>query len=381
MVLVLFTLSVGFLQADTSSSANRFTIDFFKAAYDPTENAILSPISVQTALSMLYPIAGDRVAAEMQRILHLPANRTEAIVNIRKLLQAVRNHNNQSEPLKMLSKLYHDQQPLNPELVPLFRDQFDAEIEEANFRDTNGLVQNVNQWTEQATAGLIKDFLKPEDVNENSELVLLNCIALNATWKHAFDPDSTYPERFFFQNGDHDAEMMSLEKEIPFTHLRDYRYTAIELPYSDEEDLSMVLILPRLAMPLKVLVEDFSEQLYRELDTIWRTVKVEIMIPKFKVNRQTDAKRVLTKMGLAAIFEEDDFNAFKDHKSFVGDVRQTAFINVDERGTEAAAATYISFERISRRPRFVANRPFLYLIRKRSTKDIIFIGHYSVHEE
>lgn len=362
-----------------TASSTRFSFDFFKRAYNPAENAVLSPISIHSSLSMFYPLAGNQVSPDMQKYLNLPADKTAVVDNLSRFFATANSES--SEALKLRSKVYHAEAQLNPEVLPLFQGKFGAEVESADFHQAEKVVQSVNRWVEDATDGLIKEFMETGDLRVDNDLLLLNVVVLNATWNEPFDPEYTQSTPFRFLNGEHDVPLMHTDGEFPYVLLPEHNCYAVELPYMPETDLSMVVILPMKKLTLETIIRGLSLELYQALDAKLRTTKVGVAIPKFTMRKKLDAKELLKDMGLKSMFEKLDLNILTKDRSRIGEVQQTTFIKVDERGTEGAAATDVQAVGRSGHPSFYANRPFLYLIRKRSTKDIIFIGHYSVYEQ
>lgn len=367
--------------SDFTTSSTDFTFRFLKRAYVPTENAILSPVSIQSSLGMFYPLAGPEVSPDMQRHLNLPADKTIATSNLRRFFASIGKQQARPDVLKVLSKVYHVDAALNPEVVPLFQGQFGAEVETANFQDQETVVRSVNEWVDRSTNGLIPNYMETGDLRVDTDLMLLNVVALNASWKEPFDPEYTEESEFQYLNGVRKASMMHVTGEFQFGVLNEHNCYAVELNYEEDTDLAMVLILPKKKHTLEDIVQGLSLDFYKALDESLHKVRVAVTIPKFTMRKKVDAKEMLMDMGLKSIFEKLDFDILTRDKSKIGEVRQTGFIKVDERGTEAATATDVQAVGRSSVPTFYANRPFLYLIRKRSTKDIIFIGHYSVYEQ
>ncbi|KAL1403792.1 hypothetical protein pipiens_005560 [Culex pipiens pipiens] len=348
--------------SEFTASSTDFTFRFLQRAYTPTENAILSPVSIQSSLAMFYPLAGPEVSPDMQRHLNLPADKTIATDNLRRFFASISKQQARPDALKVLSKVYHVDADLNPEVLPLFQGQFGAEVETANFQDQETVVRSVNEWVDRSTGGLIPNYMEPGELRVDTDLMLLNVVAMNASWQDPFDPEETEESDFQFLNGARKVQMMHVAGEFQFGVVNEHNCYAVELNYEEDTDLSMVLILPKKKHTLQDIVQGLSVDLYRALDESLHKVRVAVAIPKFTMRKKLDAKELLMNMGLKSIFENLDFDLLTKDKSKIGEVH-----------VQAVGRSSI--------PTFYANRPFLYLIRKRSTKDIIFIGHYSVYEQ
>ncbi|XP_062552700.1 neuroserpin-like [Armigeres subalbatus] len=365
-----------------TTSSTSFTLDFFKRAYVPAENVVLSPISIQSSLTMFYPLAGSKVSPAMQQHLYLPADKDRATSNLRGFLQALNEQGSAgSSTLKVVSKVYHVNAKLKPQVEPLFKDTFGAEIETADFHDQAKVAAAVNEWVDQATNGMIKEFMQADDVRVDNDLMLLNVVALNASWAVPFNPSDTESVPFHFVNGDHQVDMMFKQEQLLYANLHEHGCQAVELLYEEGTDLSMVVVLPMKKSTLENVVRNMDINFYERINERLNEERIQLAMPKFTMRRKTDAQDLLKDMGLTALFEELDLDLLVRDKSRIGEVRQTAFIKVDESGTEGAAATETQAVGRAGYPNFYVDRPFLYLIRKRSTKDIIFIGHYSVFEQ
>lgn len=298
----------------------------------------MSPVSIHTSLSMFYHLAGEKVTPAMQKHLYLASEKSKASEDLRHWLAGV-NNKDSSDALKILSKVYHANSQLNPEVIPLFHGQFGAEVESTDFTEADQVVRSVNTWVDQATGGLIKEFMDAGDVRVDNDLMLLNVVALNATWKVPFNPASTKKTTFHFLNGDHEVDMMYLEGKFPYVSAADQHCYAVELEYSEETDLSMVLILPTEEHTLEQVVQGLNLEMYNMLDSSLRSSEATVSIPRFTMRMKLDAKDHLKAIGLKALFEKLDLNILTRDKSRIGDVRQMSFIKVDEKGTEAVAAT------------------------------------------
>ncbi|XP_001662183.2 leukocyte elastase inhibitor [Aedes aegypti] len=368
--------------SEYTTSTTSFTCDFFKQAYNPAENVVISPVSIQTSLSMFYPFAGNKVAPVMQQCLYLPADKNHATTNLRSFLQSLNAKTTAgTSTFKMLSKVYHVDANLKPQVAPLFKESFGAEIDVADFHDQAKVAAEVNSWVNRATNGMIKDFMQADDVRVDNDLMLLNVVVLNASWEVPFSAADTESMTFHFVNGDHPVDMMFKQEQVLYANLPDHGCQAVELLYEEGTDLSMVIVLPMKKSSLENVVRDMGVALYEKINERLSLERVQLAMPKFTMRKKIDAQELLKNMGLTALFEELDLDLLERDKSRIGEIRQTTFIKVDERGTEGAAATETQAVGRAGYPNFYVDRPFLYLIRKRSTKNIIFIGHYSAYEQ
>lgn len=315
---------------DFTEQSTKFAIDFYRNVFNTNENAILSPLSIQSTLSLLYHVANAKTASEMQRILGLPANPEQLRLNLQNLL----NRTN-SDDLRMASKIYHSQLSLHPDFLPVLQKSLGVDVEPANFTHKQEVADSVNQWAARSTKGLINEIISPIDIRDSEHVILLNAIVLDAKWKEPFWP-FTIEKVFHFTNGDHIVGMMFMDGYFSYGEFDGLK--ALELPYEDHTDLSMVLILPTTGS-LEDLVKRFNMELYTKMDSVMDVEKGEIEIPKFKTSSKIKAKDVLQSMGLESAFEEGAFGVFAEHPAQLTELRQNAVIEVSESGTKAAAIT------------------------------------------
>ncbi|XP_039442298.1 uncharacterized protein LOC120422827 [Culex pipiens pallens] len=360
---------------DFVKQSTNFSLNFYRHSFNPDENAIQSPVSVQATLSLLYHVASNSTAADMQAILGLPAAKKKPIPS---LVEFLNSTGGSDSVLRMVSKVYHSPEDLNPKFLPLLQDSYKVEVEEADFKQKQKVADSVNRWVNSSTKGLIPDLITASDLKDNDRLILLNAITLDAKWEHPF-PKSSARKTFHFVDGDHDVDIMSMDEEVSCGNLGDLNL--LELPYESETDLSMLFVMPKNGS-LQDLVNQLTLEFYERLNSALKLEYGTVEIPKFSINSKVKAKDVLQSMGLGSAFEVKAFKVFARKPAQLSELRQKAVINVFETGTTAAAVTegQLVFHTIPLEL-FIGNRPFIYLIRRTSTKEIFFIGHYSHYKQ
>ncbi|KAL1395190.1 hypothetical protein pipiens_001277 [Culex pipiens pipiens] len=367
--------------ASNSDGSVRFAVDFFKHAYSAWQNAILAPIAIRSGLAMMHHVAIPDAARILRDGLYLPGNRSEVVEQTKLMMNRV---NERKSTLEMLSRVYLPDAPLNPELVAHLRDNFGTGSEIVNFAEGSKVAERVNTWVNESSRGMIPEFLKADELSGDVTSLLINVMVMNASWGF-FDEKKTKKQTFHFLNGDHEVDMMKVDGTLPRMYLEDLMTDAIKLPYGWGSDLSMVILLPRKETNLEHVIKHFTADHYKQLVQLdnedeWYG-NIRLGVPRFKVEQKLDAQTTLVKMGLKTLFGQEAFQVLATRLSKLGQVKQSAFIKVDEKGTQAAAAAAIQSDRISGPWNIDVDRPFMYIIRKESTKDILFIGHYSNYEE
>ncbi len=239
--------------------------------------------------------------------------------------------------------------------------------------------QTINAWVEAQTRGKIKDLLQPESVNASTVLVLCNAIYFKALWSKPFATDRTHPDDFRLATGDKArVNMMNLTDR--FQYFEEPSLQALELPYKGNS-LSMVLFLPRSPDGLAAFESSLtSEKLDGWLAKL-SSNRVNLTIPRFRLAGQFDLRSTLSTLGMPSAFQVGaaDFSGITGTRDFaISAVVHKAFVEVEEKGTEAAAATGIVMMEtkafIGPPKVFRADHPFFFVIRDLRNGSILFIG-------
>ncbi|TUZ75446.1 Leukocyte elastase inhibitor [Bagarius yarrelli] len=231
-------------------------------------------------------------------------------------------------------------------------------------------------------------FLSPGTVTAMTRLALVNAIYFKGKWKHLFNTENTNEMPFKInQKETKPVQMMYQSKKFLFNYVDEYRLQVLDLPY-EEEELSMVVLLPEETQdgsdPLHKLeseltIDKLLEWTNQEKMDRWTDINVHL--PKFKLEENYSLKGILDKMGMSSLFQPGtaDLTGISSKEGlFVSSVEHKAFVEVNEEGTEAAAATAVMIALcMAREENFMADHPFLFFIRHNPTKSILFFGRFS----
>jgi serpin B len=369
-------------KADRTEAAqgnNAFALDLYGHLRARPGNLFFSPHSIRTALGMTYAGARGQTAAEMARALHfnLPPERLHPALGalVRDLSGTDKKRGYQ---LNIANALWAQKDyTFLPEFLKLIHDQYHAALEELDFAgNTEQARKTINDWVEKQTQDKIKDLLPPGVLDSRTRLVLTNAIYFKGTWASPFKKNYTHDAPFHLA-AKQDVNVPMMNQKESFPYFQGDRFQVLELPYAGK-DLSMVIFLPKEVDGLA----DFEKNLTAEKLAGWlgrlREQEVVVSLPRFKVTAEFSLKDTLSSMGMAQAFSSAaDFSGMDGKLDlWLSNVIHKAFVDVNEEGTEAAAATgvIVAAKAVLRETVFRADHPFLFLIRERRSGSILFQG-------
>lgn len=373
-----------------SSSNTAFALELFRTVSqkNPTGNIFMSPLSISSALAMVYLGAKGATAAQMARALSFsPGENVHADFQA---LNADINSPSASYILKLANRLYGEKTAkFLPTFLEATQKYYQADLKAVDFIGAPEECRvEINSWVEQQTESKIKDLLKPGTVTPMTRLALVNAIYFKGNWLNRFDERNTQEMPFKInQKETKPVQMMYQRKKLPYAYIPEHDLQILELPYVDEE-LSMVILLPKLSAdgsdPLlkleKALTQEkLSEWTKRENMDIHTDIVIHL--PKFKLEEDYELTDPLSKLGMTDVFSEAkaDLSGMNGEGGlFLSMVAHKAFVEVNEEGTEAAAATAGMIALcMLREVEFKADHPFLFFIKHNKTESIVFLGKLS----
>jgi serpin B len=409
---LLVPLLAGTTLADTSdvvSAINALGLDLYRI--QPGDgNLLLSPYSIQDALAMTYAGADGDTRAEMQRVLHYPADDTvlhsgfaelaRELVQIQQdSIQAVmagaRNegrHPRTPIELHAANRLFvQDGYPLRAPFLALVKDNYGAEPEPLDFiHATEQARLAINSWVEDQTKKKISNLIPPGGLTEKTRLALANAIYLHAGWGNPFDKGWTKPAEFFV-HGTESVKVPTMNKtEHTYGYLHRDGFTAVSLPYVGA-GIKFLILLPDAHDGLPALEQKLTPALLAECANLPASF-VDLHLPKFKLEPPAMALGgQLQQLGLKNAFDQPKGSAHFDRMAprkpddylYIGQVFHKAFLSLDEEGTEAAAATVVLMMRATM-VRYEPNRPipievhvdhpFIFAIQHVPSGECLFLG-------
>ncbi len=365
-------------------ASNAFAFDLYaRLRTQETGNLFCSPQSIATALAMTSLGARGETAAEMARTLHLSMPQAALPAAYSAFLATLRAARDQPWELAVANRLWGQRGAtfLAPFLESV-RSGFDAELGRVDFTaEPDAARQEINQWVERATRDKIRNLLAPGTVTPLTRLVLTNAIYFRGDWAEQFDREKTRDETFSLPGGaTRTVPLMFRKVKAGYGEIPDARAKLLELPYRGDA-LSMIVLLPDAVDGLGALEDQLTAgRLERWLAAASRR-DVLVHLPRFTVDSRFGLADTLVGMGMPSAFAAGraDFSGMNGARDLViSAVVHAARVEVDERGTEAAAATGVGVAVMAAAPRpppeFRADHPFVFAIRDRRSGAILFLG-------
>jgi serpin B len=352
-----------------------FALDLYHQLRGETGNLFFSPYSISTALAMTYAGARGETEKQMARALHftLPQEKLHpAFAELQASLNAAQRSNtlqlfvaNSLWPAKGLS--------LKRDFLDRMEQNYKTHLTPLDYGQTEVARETINHWVESQTRDKIKELFKPGILDAATVLVLANAIYFKGDWANPFKPENTRALPFQLTSANKiNAPMM--HQMLQCGYHADAEVQLLELPYRGDR-LSIVVLLPRKPEGLAEMEQGLTALKLKDwLGNLERNTKVDVWLPKFKTTASFLLNDKLKALGMVAAFGAADFTGiFKDRGPYISAVVHKAFVEVNEQGTEAAAATGVAVE-VSAPVPFRADHPFLFLIRDQITSSVLFLG-------
>ncbi len=235
----------------------------------------------------------------------------------------------------------------------------------------------INSWCEDNTAGKIDKIIEGT-IDPSTMMMLVNALYFKGEWSEAFNPQLTYEDKFYGIGGESDTKFM-VKRDERYLYGVSGSAEILELPYGKDGNYVMDIVLPAKDVDIADYLESFNADVFNSLESSMSMEKISYLrIPLFKAECNMSLNDILKNMGICQAFSPSaDFGAISKEPLMIDEVMQKTFIEVNEVGTEAAAVTAVSFMKASidhERLDFVANRPFIFIIRERNSNTILFNG-------
>jgi len=347
-------------------------------------NLFFSPYSISTALAMTYGGARGQTQREMAEILNFDMDQEKhhrAFSGLQSWMEAVQKKG--AVRLSVANSLWCQRDEVFlKEFLGTMKRHYQAGLHSVDFaRETEASRRAINTWVEKETERKIKDLIRPGVLDRYTRLVLCSAIYFRGNWASRF-PEKRTKDADFFVTADRTVKVPMMTQKADFRWQKLDGLSAVDLPYKGGQ-LSMVVLLPAKADGLPeleaTLTRDRLEGWMTKLDR-GTSSEVVVSLPRFTTTCQFELSEALEAMGMPSAFSNADFSGMTEKPGLrITHVLHKAFVEVNEEGTEAAAATAVVMKRESIQCAFEfrADHPFLFLIREKQTGSVLFIGRIS----
>jgi serine protease inhibitor len=361
---------------------NDFGLDLFKGVYnDPKTpvNFMISPLSVSVALSMAYNGAETETKTEMEEAMRITGfSREEINAANKQLIEALTSADDKVIMEVANSIWYRNNYPVEQSFLDVNKTYYNAEVDPADFSDPN-TIKLINNWVSDKTHEKIPQIIT--EIPAEAVMYLINAIYFNGTWTKEFNTESSQMLPFKTENGNYLNTVMMGRKDS-LNYLSNETFSAIKMPYG-KGNFNMMVLLPNEDKTVSDIIGQLNPTNWAkwQKDLKFKN-SIDIRFPKFKVEFDIKLNDILKAMGMKLAFTSSaDFSGINKSKDlFISYVKHKTFVEVDEKGTEAAAVTIIGFETTSEGPGeeqwtpFHCYSPFLFAITEKDTGAILFIG-------
>lgn len=366
-------------RSEAAEAINALASDLAAKLISGDENVCFSPYSISTAFAMVYAGAVGTTAEEMEDALHFGSGIHESNAE---LVRSFADNPDEAGTLLIANSVWPRKEfRFRREYRDLIERAYRSEINTQDYEgDKERACANINSWVSDRTNGMIEGIVHPSSVSPQTAMILVNAVWFKAPWRDAFDEADTAIEKFHARSGDRDVRMM--KRTGPFFWREGEGYRAIEVPYRYGV-FSMTIILPDEDVDDARAVSLIAREAARTDDAQYLRRRVDLWLPKFRIESSFGLNDIVQDLGVRTAFIPGDadlsgMNGARD--LFISDSVHKAVIDVDEEGTEAAAATAMTIMTTSvMEPEeiveFHADRPFAYIVRDTGTGAVLFMGY------
>ena len=362
-------------EVEIIAANNRFAFDLLAQANRSNGNLFLSPLSASMALGMTMNGAAGETWSQMRDVLGFGSLAEEEInASYASLLELLVALDPAVETAIGNSVWTRQGFPVHADFLDAVRETFDAETAELDFASPSAS-ERINEWVKAATHGRIEEIV-PARIPGAVVMYLINAIYFKGSWTLRFDPSDTRAEPFHLDDGSaRTVPLMTLRRNLPYQE--NSRFQAVDLPYGGRA-FSMTVLLPRRGVSVDDLAASLDAGEWEDIADSFQETDVRLFLPRFRMAYERRLNDDLAALGMVDAFDQRaDFTRLSPASGlWISEVKQKSWVEVNEKGTEAAAATVVSMVESSGSVVRV-DRPFLFFIRERLSDTILFAGKFA----
>ena len=357
-----------------------FAFELYKQLREAEGNLFFSPYSISTALALTYAGARNDTEKQMAEVLGFDLRQEMFHCAFGKLQRQLNEQGKKGDyQLSVANALWLQKDyELLKEFIDLNKTHYDAGLSRVDFKTQAEKTRKIiNEWVEKKTNQKIKNLIPAGTLDAMTRFVLTNAVYFKGDWASQFDPKDTEEADFYVTSGEKVKADLMYKKE-DFKYAETENIQILELPYKGD-DLSMVVLLPKKNCDITKLEESLTTENLFEWLKMLRNREVIVHLPKFKLTSRFELAGVLGKMGMIDAFtRRADFSGMTGNRDlFIAAVLHKAYVDVNEEGTEAAAATGVVMKMTAMPtppPVFRADRPFVFMVKDNTSNSVLFIG-------
>jgi serpin B len=355
---------------------NRLAFDLYRRLREEEGNIFFSPWSISSAMAIALEGARGETRSEMRAVLHLPGE--ERRLAFARLYNEINKKDKRYELATANAVWAQKDFQILDAYFDVIEKYYGGNVENLDFiGDTEGSRKTINGWVEGKTKEKIKDLIPQGAIDGQTRLVITNAVYFKGQWVKQFDLKNTQESEFrVTPDKAVKVQMMNL-RDAKFKYAEDETVQILELPYAGEE-LSMLILLPKEDSPDNVESILAAERLDEWRASI-KEEEVDVYLPRFKLETKYGLVENFKELGMRQAFDpgQADFSAMTGRRDlFISRIIHQAFVEVNEEGTEAAAATGVvmTLTAMPTKKIFMADHPFIFIIIDRTTGAILFVG-------
>jgi serpin B len=357
-----------------------FALNLYSTLQNREGNVFFSPYSISTALAMTYAGARGETKKQMAEVLNFTQDHDQLHPAFAQLHAHLNREQSKGDiALTVANALWAEKNySFLEDFIHTTNKNYGAPLNRVDFKNTPEETRTrINEWVEQKTNDKIKDLIQPGVLNALTRLVLTNAIYFRGNWSRQFKESETKDDRFWL-NRDTAVTVPLMTQKGDFSYGKNEALQLLALPYVGDT-LSMIVLLPNEVDGLPKLEATLTEETLPSWLPLLKKREVTVFLPKFTMTSEFNLKQTLSAMGMPDAFTpQADFSGMTGNRDlYIDAVIHKAFVDVNEEGTEAAAATAVTMQLLSYStppPEFRADHPFLFLIMHNPSESILFLG-------
>uniref|UniRef100_A0A8B9Q266 Serpin domain-containing protein n=1 Tax=Apteryx owenii TaxID=8824 RepID=A0A8B9Q266_APTOW len=378
------------------TASTEFCFDMFKEmkVQHANQNIIFSPLTIISALSMVYLGARDNTKAQMEKVIHFDkitgfgesvesqcGTSVSIHTSLKDMLSEITKPSD-NYSLSLASRLYAEETyPILPEYLQCMKELYKGGLETVSFQTAADQARElINSWVESQTNGVIKNFLQPGSVDPQTEMVLVNAIYFKGMWEKAFKDEDTQEVPFrITEQESKPVQMMYQVGSFKVATVAAEKMKILEIPYTHRE-LSMFVLLPDDISGLEQLETTISFEKLTEWTSsnMMEERKVKVYLPRMKIEEKYNLTSVLMALGMTDLFSPSaNLSGISTAQTLMmSEAIHGAYVEIYEAGREMASSTGVQVEVTSVLEEVRADKPFLFFIRHNPTNSMVVFGRY-----